>query len=119
MTVNALKHDSFLDERQQEHTPCPTWKKVVAGVLVVTAVAMLIPGTVWLDHLDVSWTALLFGLAASLVYGLGLVLAGIALVTLLLWAISRSQQIMKRGRGAVEYAVNCYPEEIKGRILDR
>ncbi len=110
MTKNELQHNS-------EYTPCPVWKKVSAGVLAVIAAALLIPGTVWVDNLDVAWTEMLTGLAMAFGYGIALVLAGVALVTMLLWALSRSGQVMERGRTAIEYLVNCFPQQIRDMIL--
>jgi formate/nitrite transporter FocA (FNT family) len=119
MTINATVNDTDLNRNQSESLPCPRWKKVLAGVLAVAAVALLIPGTVWFDQLEVSWREMLTGLAMGLGYSIAVVLIGIALVTLLLWAISRSQSIMSHGKSVMEYIVHCYPQNIKDRILHR
>lgn len=110
MAINEIQHKS-------EHASCPVWKKVSAGVLTVIAAALLIPGTVWVDQLEVSWTEMLSGLAMAFGYGVVLVLAGVALVTMLLWTLSRIGPIMEHGRSAIEYIVNCFPQPIKNRIL--
>jgi len=110
MTIHEL-------QRNSEYTPSPVWKKVSAGVLAVIAAALLIPGTVWVDNLGVSWTEMLTGLAMAFGYGIALVFAGIALVTMLLWVLSRSGQIMERGRKVIDYIVNCFPQQIKNSIL--
>lgn len=117
MKSNQASNNADLNQAQSKHPPCPLWKKVVAGVLVVTAIALALPGTVWLDRLDFSWIDMFKGLAVSFGYSIGLVLAGIALVTAFLWVISRSGSIMNRGKAAIEYMVHCYPQQIKSRIL--
>jgi polyferredoxin len=101
-TINTTANDTNLNRNQLESPPWPRWKKVLAGVLTVASVALLLPGMVWVDHLDVSWVKMLTGLAMALGYSIALILLGIALVALLLWTISRSQSIMNRGKSAIE-----------------
>jgi hypothetical protein len=91
------------------------WKKISAGVLVVTAVALF--AAMWLASPGFASTESVTGLAVILVVSLGLVLGGIAVVTVLLWILSRSAPVMSQGRAAVEYMVHCYPQQLKERIL--
>lgn len=119
MTSDQALTNTVPNQLPLERPPCPLWKKVLAGVLAVTAVALLIPGTVWLDNLNASWKGMIAGFAVWFGYSVLLVLTGIAVVSLLLWVLSRSQGIMSRGKSAVEYMVHCYPQKIKARILHR
>jgi len=100
---------------QAKKPPCPLWKKVAAGVLVVTAVAL--SATLWFAPLDSSSMETLGGLGVIVAASIGLVATGIVLVTALLWIIGRSAKIMSHGREAVAYMVHCYPQQIKDRIL--
>jgi hypothetical protein len=117
MTSSQASSTADLGQVQSVKPPCPLWKKVLAGVLVVAAVALALPATIWLAPADASVLEAIKGLAVILGYSLGLVLAGVALITALLWVISRSQSLMSRGRGAIAYMVHCYPRQLKDRIL--
>jgi hypothetical protein len=104
-----------LSRARETKPPCPLWKKVVAGVLVVIAVAL--SATVWLAPPESSSIETLTGLAVIFGASIALVAGGIALVTGLLWILSRSATIMRHGRAVVAYVVHCYPQQIKDRIL--
>jgi hypothetical protein len=91
------------------------WKKISSGVLVVTAVALF--AAMWLASPGSSSTESVTGLAMILAVSLGLVVGGIAVVTALLWILSRSARVMSQARAAVEYMVHCYPQQLKERIL--
>lgn len=115
MTSNQASSNASLDRAYSTTPPCPLWKKALAGVLVVCALALFAP--LWLTSLDSSSMATLTRLALVFVASIGLVIAGIALVTALLWVVSRSASVMSRGKAAVAYVVHCYPQKIKDRIL--
>ncbi|MCG6861425.1 MAG: hypothetical protein LJE70_09160 [Chromatiaceae bacterium] len=117
--MNSTLAASTADMKQAQSIkpPCPLWKKIVAGVLVVAAVALALSATGWLAPLDSSSVEMLKGLSVIIGSSIGLVLAGIALVTGILWLVGRSAKIMGRGREGVAYVVHCYPQQIKDRIL--
>jgi uncharacterized membrane protein YcjF (UPF0283 family) len=113
MTATQALTNADLNQAQPTKPPCPTWKKVTAGVLVVTAIALFVG--MWLG--SSASTESITGLAIILAVSLGLVVGGIAVVTALLWILSRSARAMSRGRAAVAYMVHCYPQQLKERIL--
>jgi hypothetical protein len=115
MTSKQASSNADLNRAQSTTPPCPLWKKVLAGVLVVAALVLSAP--MWLTSLDSSSMEALTRLAIVFAASIGLVLAGIALVTALLWVISRSVNVMSRGKAAVAYVVHCYPRKIKDQIL--
>lgn len=117
MTSNQSESNADLERAQSITPPCPLWKKVLAGVLIVAALVLSAP--LWLASLDSSSMETLTGLAVIFAASIGLLLAGIALVAALLWVVSRSASVMSRGKAAVAYMVNCYPQKIKDRILSR
>ena len=117
MISSQASSTADLGQVQSEKPPCPLWKKVVAGVLVVTAVALALPATIWLAPADASVLETVKGLSVILGYSLGLVLASVAVITALLWVVSRSRSLMSRGRSAIAYMVHCYPRQLKDRIL--
>lgn len=117
MKTNQAINHSHLNQAEPTNATCPMWKKAVAGVLVVAAVALALSATIWFSPPSSSSIEALKGLAVIVGTSIGLVAAGIALVTALLWIISRSVSIMSRGRAVVAYITNCYPQQIKDRIL--
>lgn len=119
MKFGQDKDGSALNQSSAGRTTCPLWKKMLAGILAVIAVALLIQGTVWFDDPGASLGGAILGLAAAFAYSIVVVVVGVALVSLFLWVLSRSPNIMKRGKSAVEYVVHCYPQQLRDRILHR
>jgi hypothetical protein len=119
MKFGQDKNDSALDQSSAGRATCPLWKKVLAGILTIIAVALLIQGTAWFDDPGVSLGGVILGLAAAFAYSVVIVVVGVALVSLFLWVLSRSPNIMKRSKSAVEYVVHCYPQQLRNRILHR
>ena len=113
------KNDSALNQSSAGRATCPLWKKALAGILAVIAVALLIQGTAWFDEPGVSLGGAILGLAAAFAYSMVVVVVGVAVVSLFLWLLSRSPNIMKRGKSTVEYLVHCYPQQLRDRILHR
>jgi hypothetical protein len=73
------------------------WKKATAGVLVVAAVALF--AAMWLASPGSPATESITGLAMILAISLGLVVGGVAVVTLLLWILSRFVNAILGGDG--------------------
>jgi len=115
MTATQVATNADFNQAQSNKPPCPLWKKIAAGVLVVAAVALFV--AMWLASPNAPATESITGMAMVLAASLGLVLAGIAVVTTFLWIISRSAPVMRKGRAAIEYVVHCYPQQLKSRIL--
>jgi hypothetical protein len=113
------KNSRAQNQAKAGHASCPLWKKTLAGVLTVVAVALLIQGTAWVDNPNVSLGGAIIGLAAAFAYSVAVVVVGVALVSLFLWGLSRSPHIMSHGKSAVEYVVHCYPQQLRDRILHR
>lgn len=113
------KNDRAPNQSFAGRATCPPWKKVLAGILTVIAVALLMQGTAWLDDPAVSLGGAILGLAAAFAYSMVVVVVGVAAVSLFLWLLSRSPKIMRRGKSTVEYLVHCYPQQLRNRILHR
>jgi hypothetical protein len=96
-----ISDSSIFQRRYQpspiEKPPCPMWKKATAGVLVVAAVALF--AAMWLASPGSPATESITGLSMILAISLGLVVGGVAVVTLLLWILSRFVNAILGGDG--------------------